>query len=222
MSTKHTDANEEMSYVTGFVLSLIFTLIPYYLVVNKSIAGNALLVTIVGFAMLQVLIQVTFFLHLGRGPKPNWNLFFFASTAAISLIVVVGAVFIMNQLYLNMSPREQLKRVANDENIYQVSGRLTGACREIHQNHQITIKNGFVTPYRIDAKKCDTLTFINNDSEVRELAFGEHDEHQPYAGLTELLLQHGHNETITLSEIGVYKFHDHLHEETAGEFSVNL
>ena len=69
------------SYVIGFVLSLIFTVIPYYLVTNKTIAGSALLATILGIAVLQMFIQIFFFLHLGRGPKPFYNVVFFFATA---------------------------------------------------------------------------------------------------------------------------------------------
>ena len=63
------------SYVIGFLLSLVFTAIPYYLVVNKTVEGNTLLATILGFAVLQMAVQIFFFLHLGRGPKPLYNVF---------------------------------------------------------------------------------------------------------------------------------------------------
>lgn len=209
------------SYVIGFILSLIFTFIPYGLVVNQTITGTALLVTIVGFALIQMLIQITFFLHIGRGPKPNWNLFFFVSTFGIILVVVGGSIMIMNNLHYNMSPEDKVKKLVNDEAIAQVGGKETGACKELYENHQVTIVDGLVYPSHTTAKKCDTLTFINKDPETRAIGFGEHPDHGSYAGESDLLIiQKGHNETITLSETGTYQFHDHQQAETAGEFTV--
>ncbi|MES2971784.1 MAG: cytochrome o ubiquinol oxidase subunit IV [Patescibacteria group bacterium] len=208
------------SYVIGFILSLVFTFIPYYLVVNRSITGNLLLATIIGIAVLQMVIQITFFLHLGRGPKPNWNLFFFISTVGIILVVVGGSIMIINNLHYNMLPSDQTKRLTNDEAIYQIGGLKTGACQGQHANHKVTIKNGQVSPLHTLAYKCDTLTFINEDDTVREITFGTHPQHGVYAGENELVVRKGRGKSITLSEPGTYQFHDHLRAETAGDFTV--
>lgn len=208
------------SYVIGFVLSLVFTLIPYYLVVNKTVSGTALLLTILGFAVMQAIIQITFFLHLGRGPKPKWNLFFFASTVGIILVVVGGSIVIINNLHYNMQPSDQTKKLIADEGISQVEGIKTGACQGQHANHQVTITNGQVSPLHTSSRLCDTLTFINQDNEIIDIAFGEHPQHMAYAGESELILRKNQNKTITLSESGTYLFHDHLHIQTAGDFTV--
>jgi len=98
------DHGTVMSYVVGFVLSVICTLIPYYLVVNNILSGTTLQVCILAFAFVQMFIQITFFLHIGRGPKPRWNLVFFAGTFGIILMVVFGSIIIINNLHYNMSP----------------------------------------------------------------------------------------------------------------------
>lgn len=208
------------SYVIGFILSLVSTFIPYYLVVNRSLAGTLLLTTILGIAMLQMIIQITFFLHLGRGPKPNWNLFFFVGTVGIILVIVGGSVMIINNLHYNMSPLDQSKKLANDEGIYAVGGEKTGACQGTYANHKITINHGQVNPLQTIASKCDTLTFINEDGAPREITFGTHPKHGVYAGDNELVVRKRRSKSITLSESGSYKFHDHLQPETAGGFTV--
>ena len=208
------------SYVIGFILSLIFTFIPYYVVVNQTVTGTALLATILGFAVLQMVIQVTFFLHLGRGPKPNWNLFFFVATVGIILVVVGGSIMIMNNLYRNMMPADQTKKLVNDEAIYQIGGEKTGACQGVKANHKVTIKNNQADPPYVIAGICDTLTFINEDNEAREITFGTHPEHGVYAGETELIVRKGRPKSVTLSEMGTYRFHDHLQPDIAGEFTV--
>jgi cytochrome o ubiquinol oxidase subunit IV len=210
-----------LSYFIGFVLSLIFSFIPYYMVVEEIITGSTLYMTILGFAVVQMIIQITFFLHIGRGPKPNYNLFFFGATSIVILMVVGGSVFIINNLHYNMSPEEKLAKIANDEGIYQVGGKETGACKEILENHQIVIENEIVYPIQTYADKCDTLTFINNDDEVREITFGAHPNHDFYAGIDEIIVKKGRSETITLSESGNFLFHDHMKPEINGLFSVN-
>lgn len=208
------------AYVTGFLLSLVFTFIPYYMVVNQTVSGNALLATILAFGVLQMIVQVTFFLHLGRGPKPNWNLFFFISTVGIILVVVGGSIMIIDNLKYNMSPSDQKKKLVSHEGIHEIDGVKTGACKGQYPTHKVTIKDGQVTPLHTVAKRCDTLMFINEDETPREITFGTHPNHGAYAGEDELLLKKGRNKSITLSESGTYQFHDHFDEKTAGDFFV--
>lgn len=208
------------SYVIGFILSLIFTFIPYYMVVNQVVTGTSLLITILGFAVVQMMIQIVFFLHLGRGPKPFYNIVFFVLTIITILVVVGGSVVIMHNLHYNKTIPDQAKSLINDEGIYQIEGNLTGACKGQYENHQVTIKDGQVSPLYTAAKQCDTLTFINEDSGTRKISFGQHENHGSYAGNTEIEVKKGRNKTITLSETGAYQFHDHLQHETAGVFTV--
>ncbi|NBU33938.1 cytochrome o ubiquinol oxidase subunit IV [bacterium] len=222
VAPQHNNGSEHgtvKSYVIGFLLSLLFTFIPYVIVVNQVVTGTKLLITILGFGVIQAIIQVTFFLHLGRGPKPNWNQFFFVSTIAIILIVVGGSIIIIQNLHYNMSPQDKVKKIANDENIYQVGGKETGACKVIGKNHIVVIRNGEVKPLLTTTKKCDTLSFVNNDDK-REITFGAHPNHDVYAGETELVIRKGRSKTITLSEVGTFQFHDHLQPGTAGNFIV--
>lgn len=220
--SKHKDSEHgtTLSYFIGFVLSLIFSFIPYYMVTEEIATGNTLYFTILCFAFIQMIIQITFFLHIGRGPKPNWNLFFFGATFVVILMVVGGSVFIIDNLHYNMSPEEKLAKIANDEGIYEVEGKKTGACKEILDNHQIIIEDETVYPIQTYAKQCDTLTFINKDDEVRKITFGAHPEHGYYAGEDEIVVKKGRNETITLSENGNHLFHDHEKPEINGFFSV--
>jgi cytochrome o ubiquinol oxidase subunit IV len=221
--TPHKSENERKtleSYIIGFALSLVFTFIPYYMVVNQIVTGNALLVTILTFAVLQMLVQIVFFLHLGRGPKPFYNVAFFVSTVGIILVVVGGSIVIINNLHQNKNPADQTKALINNEGIYQINGEETGACQGKHENHKVTIKNGQASPLNTIANKCDTLTFSNEDGEVREIAFGEHPEHRTYAGESEYIIRSGQNKTITLSESGTYRFHDHLQPDMFGFFTV--
>jgi cytochrome o ubiquinol oxidase operon protein cyoD len=90
------------SYTIGFILSIAFTLLAYFLVVDHSLSTTALAVAIVILAIAQMFIQLIFFLHLGQGSDSRWNMIILAFAGIVILIVVVGSVWIMSNLNRNM------------------------------------------------------------------------------------------------------------------------
>ena len=72
-----------LSYVVGFALSLVLTLGAF--LVAPQLGGLALPV-IVGLALLQLLVQVFFFLPLGRERGPKTDVGIFALSAIIIFI----------------------------------------------------------------------------------------------------------------------------------------
>lgn len=208
------------SYVIGFILSLIFTIIPYYLVTRQVISGSTLLLAILAFAIVQMFVQVFFFLHLGRGPKPLYNVIFFSATAGLIVLVIGASLLIMDNLYRNMSPQEVTTRVAQEENIAEVNGKPTGACQGNNDNYTVVLKNDEITPAYIEAKRCDTLTFSIEDGVDRMIMFGPHDSPMSYGGVYDVIIRSDRSEIITLNEVGTFSFHDHTTPEIIGTFSV--
>lgn len=94
--------NQMRSYIIGFILSIILTILPYYMVVNHLFEREALLGAIVILAILQLLVQLIFFLHLGDESKPRWNLITFVFAIIVVGVVVFGSIWIMNNLDYNM------------------------------------------------------------------------------------------------------------------------
>jgi len=218
--TKHSEHGTLISYIVGFVLSLLFTADAYYLVVSKALTGNSLFITILGLGVMQMAVQIFFFLHLGRGPKPLYNVIFFVGTAGLILVVVVGSIFIMDNLQYNMTPLEVTKKLSQDEGISQINGEDTGACKNLGENHKVTFSSGTITPVTTDAKLCDTITFINEDTEARDISFRAHPVKDSYAG-QEARVTNRRPKTITLNEAGSYLFHDHLDPGAVGYFTVS-
>lgn len=210
------------SYVIGFILSLICTFIPYYLVVHQTLSKNALTATILGFAVVQMMIQVFFFLHLGREKKPHWNALFLVSTIGIILVVVGGSIWIMNNLHYNMAGTQVVDKVAHDEAVHEINGVQAGTCPAgTGTNHKIMLMDNVATPDHIDARLCDTLTFMNHDDTTRQINFGVHHKHVLYAGQEGKVVDADHNESIRLTEIGTYTFHDHKENQINGDFTVS-
>lgn len=88
----------------GFVTSLLLTLAVYRIVVHHELRNSLLTVTILVFAILQALIQLFFFFHLGLESKPRWGMITFLFTVLVILIVVGGSMWIMSNLNYDLMP----------------------------------------------------------------------------------------------------------------------
>jgi cytochrome o ubiquinol oxidase operon protein cyoD len=91
------------SYSTGFIFSIVLTLIPYFLVSNHIVNGGLLVAILLIFAFLQLIVQLFFFLHMKEESKPRLNLFLFLSFLGVIIVVVLASVWIMQHLNYNMS-----------------------------------------------------------------------------------------------------------------------
>ncbi|KFD17576.1 MULTISPECIES: cytochrome o ubiquinol oxidase subunit IV [Tatumella] len=92
------------SYITGFILSVILTGIPFWMVMEGSAEKSTTLVVVVLCAVVQVIVHLVCFLHLDRKSEGGWNLVAIVFSAIIILIVVVGSLWIMWNLNYNMMP----------------------------------------------------------------------------------------------------------------------
>lgn len=86
--------------------------------------------------------------------------------------------------------------------------------------YHVTIQSGKAAPVNIAGHRCDTLTITNEDEVAREIAFGPHENHIPYDGVAERVLNKGQSLTVTLNQTGSFHWHDHLHDEVEGFFTV--
>jgi cytochrome o ubiquinol oxidase operon protein cyoD len=91
----------------GFVLSFILVFASYLIVVNGHFSNFFLLAMLFSLAVVQALVQLVFFLHLGLESKPHWNVITFLFTVLVILIVLGGSLWIMDNLNYNlMMPME--------------------------------------------------------------------------------------------------------------------
>ena len=96
-------------YIIGFILSIMLTLAAYFpitLYVNshhKVLNPIFVTVLILILAFIQLIVQLLFFLHLGKETKPRWKLVVFISFLGIILTIVLASMWIMQHLNYNMS-----------------------------------------------------------------------------------------------------------------------
>ncbi len=106
--------------VLGFLLSLILTFGAYILVeihnnaAHESLPSLVLISTIILFALLQLAVQLLFFLHMGKGKSARLHSLIFITTFCGIILIVVGSIWIMNHLNYNMTP-EQTSQYINDQ-----------------------------------------------------------------------------------------------------------
>jgi cytochrome o ubiquinol oxidase operon protein cyoD len=94
-----------LSYSIGFMLSLALTLGAYFIIEERMLSRWPAIITISGLAGVQVIVQLVFFLHLGRERGPAWNLMTFLFMVGVLLIVIGGTLWIMYNLDYHMMPR---------------------------------------------------------------------------------------------------------------------
>ncbi|MCY6380907.1 cytochrome o ubiquinol oxidase subunit IV [Hoeflea prorocentri] len=90
------------SYLTGFILALILTAIPFALVWTGAMAVGTTLVIIAIAAVVQMLVHMYFFLHLNLRTTPRENLLALAFAAVLIFIMVGGSLWIMFDLHHRM------------------------------------------------------------------------------------------------------------------------
>src|SRR3989344_6323312 len=107
------------AYTTGFAISIVLTLAAFYFVHEKIFNGWELAIAILVLAVGQLLVQLLFFIHLGREEKPRWNLVSFLFMLLVILILAIGSLWIMYNLnYHNMVDNVDT-RIMEEENIYR-------------------------------------------------------------------------------------------------------
>src|SRR5208337_4980116 len=90
------------TYLTGFVLSLILTAIPFALVMSGTLPSSAALAAIFSAGIVQILVHLHYFLHLDTSSAARWNLLAMMFTLLILALFVGGTLWIMYNLNYRM------------------------------------------------------------------------------------------------------------------------
>ena len=92
-------------YVVGFVLSVILTAIPFWLVMGKVIDDKTTLsLILLGIGAVQIVVHMVYFLHMSPKSEDGWNLMALAFTLVLVVITMAGSMWVMFHLNTNMMP----------------------------------------------------------------------------------------------------------------------
>lgn len=91
-------------YVTGFVLSVILTAIPFWLVMSNVFASSIVTTfVILGFAIVQIYVHMRFFLHMTSKAEGGWTWMSLIFMIVLVVIMLSGSLWVMHHLKTNMT-----------------------------------------------------------------------------------------------------------------------
>ncbi|MHB2207535.1 cytochrome o ubiquinol oxidase subunit IV [Methylobacterium sp. CM6257] len=95
------------SYMTGFALSVILTVIPFWLVMG-NVLDNSLVTSLVILALggVQMVVHVVYFLHMNTKSEGGWTFMALIFTITLVVIMLAGSVWVMYHLNHNMMPMD--------------------------------------------------------------------------------------------------------------------
>ena len=92
-------------YMTGFWMSVVLTIIPFWLVLGDVLeSANVTILIICAFAIAQMVVHMIYFLHLNPKSEGGWILISLAFTLMLVMIAIAGSIWIMWHLDRNMMP----------------------------------------------------------------------------------------------------------------------
>lgn len=90
--------------ILGTILSLVLTLVAYFLVEDALLTGWTLRLMVFALGTVQAILQLILFLNLGVESKPRWSLLTFFFMVLVIIVIVGGSIWIMKNLDYNMMP----------------------------------------------------------------------------------------------------------------------
>jgi len=91
-------------YVIGFVASVVLTAIPFWLVMTGTFAPATTAAIIIGFALVQMIVHMIYFLHMNGKVEGGWTMMALIFTLILVAIMMTGSLWVMYHLNTNMMP----------------------------------------------------------------------------------------------------------------------
>jgi cytochrome aa3 quinol oxidase subunit IV len=83
------------SHVIGFVGSIVLTVLALWFTVKAPFSQGSLITILLGFAVLQILIQLIFFMHITEKRGPAYHSIAIALGFLFTFAVVAGSIWVM-------------------------------------------------------------------------------------------------------------------------------
>ncbi|MDQ0511592.1 cytochrome o ubiquinol oxidase subunit IV [Ancylobacter amanitiformis] len=92
-------------YMIGFILSVILTAIPFWLVMTGALGSTtATAFAIMGLAVVQIVVHMVYFLHMNFRTEGGWSMLALVFTLILVVIMLAGSMWVMYHLNTNMMP----------------------------------------------------------------------------------------------------------------------
>ena len=92
-------------YLTGFILSVILTAIPFWIVMgNVFDKSSTTAFVILAFAAVQIVVHMIYFLHMNAKSEHGWTMLALIFTVVVVVITLSGSLWVMYHMNHNMMP----------------------------------------------------------------------------------------------------------------------
>ncbi|MBY0560809.1 cytochrome o ubiquinol oxidase subunit IV [Hyphomicrobium sp.] len=92
-------------YMIGFVLSVILTAIPFWLVMSGTLGNkDATTVAILVLGAIQIVVHMIYFLHMTPSSESGWTMMALIFTVVMVVITLSGSLWVMYHMNANMMP----------------------------------------------------------------------------------------------------------------------
>jgi cytochrome o ubiquinol oxidase operon protein cyoD len=96
-------------YVKGFILAVILTAIPFWLVMGNVIQDRVTAVAVLGlFAVVQIVVHMIYFLHMNGKLQGGWTMLSTIFTVVFVAIGIAGTLWVMFHMNSNMMPEHAM------------------------------------------------------------------------------------------------------------------
>lgn len=83
------------SHVIGYIISLVLTLVALLMVVNHAAHGGVLLLVILLLAVIQIFVQLFFFMHITEKHGPAYHVVTLSVGLFFTFAIIAGSLWIM-------------------------------------------------------------------------------------------------------------------------------
>jgi len=92
-------------YLTGFILSVILTAIPFWIVMgNVFDKSSTTAFVILAFAAVQIVVHMIYFLHMNAKSEHGWTMLALIFTVVVVVITLSGSLWVMYHMNHNRIP----------------------------------------------------------------------------------------------------------------------
>jgi len=98
-------------YWIGFLLSVVLTAIPFWLVMTNPLSTQATALVIMAFAVVQIIVHMIFFLHMNGRVEGGWSMMALLFTVVIVVIALSGSLWVMYHMNANMMPAQDMSQM---------------------------------------------------------------------------------------------------------------
>ncbi|MEK8027018.1 cytochrome o ubiquinol oxidase subunit IV [Pseudaquabacterium rugosum] len=99
-------------YVKGFLLAVLLTAIPFWLVMGKVLPSPGMTAfVILALGAVQIVVHMVYFLHMNVKVEQGWSMLALIFTVVLLVIMLSGSIWVMYHLNTNLMPVHEIKNL---------------------------------------------------------------------------------------------------------------